>query len=182
MDAIEKEYHRRERTKASYDRSSEEYCCWHSVPFAKLHYVDLQHLFVVPIGHALLYGVVENFLAFCFRAPDSSDTLPVVSTDARHLIKSRAQHIYLTSDFGRKYTCVIDDRGSWRMEDYLHFTEAIAPYVFYKALPDQLQSCWGMLTAAVRHYFRPFVADEQGDGSVTAFEEEAGKGWTHLYT
>ncbi|GLC77694.1 hypothetical protein PLESTF_001975600 [Pleodorina starrii] len=155
MDAIEKEYHRREHTKASYDRSSEEYCCWHSVPFAKLHYVDLQHLFVVPIGHVLLYGVVENFLAFCFRAPDSSDTLPVVSIDAR---------------------------GSWRMENYLHFTEAIAPYVFYKALPDQLQSCWGMLTVAVRHYFHPFVADEQGDGSVTAFEEEAGKGWTHLYT
>ena len=110
MDEVFEEYRRKERTKASYEQSSEKYCCWHSVPFAKLPYVDLQHLFVVPIGHALLYGVVENFLGFIFRTIDGSDRLPIVDASARKLIKSRAKHIYLTSDFGRKYTCVIDER------------------------------------------------------------------------
>jgi hypothetical protein len=68
------------------------------------------------------------------------------------------------------------------MEDYLHFTEAIAPYIFLKALPTELQECWKLLTAAVMHYFRPFEAGEHGVRSVDGFKKAAKNGWTNLYT
>ncbi|EFJ51490.1 hypothetical protein VOLCADRAFT_87564 [Volvox carteri f. nagariensis] len=131
-------------------------------------------------GHNSIHGACPWCTFEGATAPESSTArFKGYAKGVTH--SSRAKHIYLTSDFGRKYTCVINDRGTWRMEDYLHFTEAIAPYVFMQALPPTLSECWKLLTATVQHYFRPFVADENGDGSVAAFQKTACAGWANLF-
>ena len=47
------------------------------------------------------------------------------------------------------------------MEDWLHFVETFALYIFWgSVLPPALKQLWAKLTRAVRHYFRPRPADE----------------------
>lgn len=61
------------------------------------------------------------------------------------------------------------------MEDWLHFVEAIAPYVFSDSvLPPKLEALWNLLSKALMHYFRPFI------GSRAAFMAAAEEGWQSL--
>ena len=77
----------------------------------RLLYVRMDALVVVPIAHALLLGVLRNLVDFMFRAV-SCDQWPqhVVSAADRKKIAERADHIYLTADFGRNYKDIVDDR------------------------------------------------------------------------
>ena len=60
----------------------------------------------------------------------------------------------MTSDFGRNYKCVDKYRGSYRMEDWLHFVCVFSPYIFQKGtLPPLLEEMWGELQTVILHYF-----------------------------
>ena len=57
---------------------------------------------------------------------------------------------------------MVNERGQWTMEDYLHFTETFSQYIFRKAaLLPLTREMWGLPQHAVTYYFR---ACDMGQG------------------
>ena len=70
--------------------------------------MDFQHAFLVPVAHALLYGVVKAFVALLLRAIKGAVGRPVVlDSKTRQLLSARAKDVVVSADFGRKYTDVV---------------------------------------------------------------------------
>lgn len=105
-----------------------------------LKYVDYNNLWNVPIAHALLYGVVKGFVVWALRPlkkPKKGDPYPpdIITHANRALIRQRASDVRVTSEFGRKYKCVDQYHGSYRMEDWGHFVCSIEAYIFQQGEP-----------------------------------------------
>jgi hypothetical protein len=49
------------------------------------------------------------------------------------------------------------------MEDWLHFVDTFAHYIFKDCLPPLLRQMWDLLAAAIKHYFRPRHFDTRKD-------------------
>ncbi|GFR42747.1 hypothetical protein Agub_g3685 [Astrephomene gubernaculifera] len=141
--------------------------------FTSLPYVNMQDLFLVPVAHALLYGVVANFFDDIFRKPakDEEKEFTVAERDIR-AIRERSSHITVSSDFGRAYRCIIVHRGGYLLEDWLHFCETFSHYIFRDVtrngikspvLPPPVREMWQHLQAAVGHYFRPLHYKTRAD-------------------
>lgn len=128
--------------------ASQEGCNGISVLPQLLPYVSYNNLWVAPVIHMLLYGVVSDFWRHSLqvkgsksqvaiqRAELTGDTaglaatsVGVLSAEQKRLISSRAAHIQLTTDFGRAYRDVVEHFNSYKMEELLHFVECIAPIV-----------------------------------------------------
>lgn len=138
-----------------------------------LPYVDYNNVWIVPVGHCLLFGVVSNFISHIFRpgkrfADPSKYPPDMVPHAQRDTIEKRGQHFTVPSEFGRKYKSVIHYRRSYTMEDWLHFVVAFSPYLFSpqvqgkartSILPELLQRMWDRLTTAILHYFHAFVGE-----------------------
>ncbi|GAX86249.1 hypothetical protein CEUSTIGMA_g13661.t1 [Chlamydomonas eustigma] len=146
----------------------------HGVPFfhPKLQFVDVNNFFMVPLAHALLFGVVRNFVDHIFRPiqkPGPGEHYPsdVVPHAQRTVITKRARDVVVSSDFGRPYKCIVHYKGSYTMEEWLHFVCTISSYIFKDAFREQpvLQECWSLLVTVVGHYCR------SGDSAV--FETES---------
>lgn len=76
--------------------------------FSLLPNVDLQNFFLVPAAHSLLYGVVRRFVKMMTEKPRSpAQALFTVSSKDKSIMRDRASHIEVTSDFGRRYRCVV---------------------------------------------------------------------------
>lgn len=142
-----------------------------------LEYTSYNNLFVVPVAHSLLYGVIDNFVAHLLRPLPKEDRNlrqsdlghDIISAENRAIMKKRAQHVRVTSDFGRRYKCLILYRKSYKIEDWLHFVEVFSAYIFNDILPVQAKRLWGMLCDAVSHYMRP--VDEDLFHTQVAFNE-----------
>jgi hypothetical protein len=109
-------------------------------PFvAKLGYVDYNNLFVVPVAHAGLLGVVKDFWSHLLtpdqqkkkkkRGRDDSSGWFRISAEARRVMASREAALVATCDFGRSYTDIISKKGNWVMEDWLHWAECWSVFV-----------------------------------------------------
>lgn len=124
-----------------------------------LPYVDYNNVWIVPVGHCLLFGVTSNFIAYAFRqgkrlSNPNAYAPNMVPHATRDLIERRGKDLTVPSDFGRKYKSIIQYRGSYTMEDWLHFVEAFSPYLFSPGtLPPLLQTMWNHLVKAILHYF-----------------------------
>ena len=83
-------------------------------------------LMLLPIAHATLLGLVKDFLGMLFAPGERNEVLPwyCVPYPQRRAIAARAHAITVTDDFQRPYADVVNARGHWVMEDYLHFTGA----------------------------------------------------------
>lgn len=46
-------------------------------------------------------------------------------------------------------------RDSYLMEDWLHFVDTFADYIFKDVLSQLLRRMWDLLSTSIRHYFRP---------------------------
>lgn len=129
----------------------------------KLPYADYNNIWIVPVAHTLLFGVVASFVNHILRPVSSNDDAmhgkavrvePPVPTAMRNVIEQRGRDLFVPSEFGRKYKNVLQYRGSYTMEDWLHFTLAFAPYLFGPGvLSPLLEKMWGYLVTAVEHYF-----------------------------
>jgi hypothetical protein len=120
-----------------------------------LPYVDYNNLFVVPVAHVLLYGLVAGYMNYIMRDGKHSEigNYPVLDAATRKTIKQRGSGIGVTSEFGRRYKDVVQYKGSYRMEDWLHFTTVFSYYVFLDGtLPQPLEKMWKLLQIIVHHY------------------------------
>ncbi|EFJ42437.1 hypothetical protein VOLCADRAFT_97438 [Volvox carteri f. nagariensis] len=84
--------------------------------------------------------------------------------------------LVVTSDFGRRYKCIMQYRKSYRMEDWLHFVETFSRYIFKgDVLPEALRAlCWS-LCSTVTHYFWPRPPDETREQFLVAAKAAACK-------
>lgn len=121
-------------------------------------------VFLMPIAHACLLGVLKDFLNLIFADGRRGEVAPWwrIPSWARKIIAARAAHVRATDDFGRGYSCVVNARGSWVMENYLHFLETFSVYIFAPhntlgdVLPDErLRKMWGHLRNALLTILRP---------------------------
>jgi hypothetical protein len=134
--------------------------CHGMSPFIrKLPYADYNNLWIVPIGHNLLFGVVASFVGHVLRQEKKQRMLndyaaDIVPHQRRTVIDERGRHLFVTSEFGRKYKSVLQYRGSYTMEDWLHFVLVFSSYVFGPGiLPPLLEEMWDFLVTAINHYF-----------------------------
>ena len=122
------------------------------IPFI-LPYVDYNNLFVVPVAHVLLYGLVASFINYILRDGNQGPDYPVLNSATRKTIQQRGSGIGVTSEFGRRYKDVIKYKGSYRMEDWLHFATTFSNFLFFEGtLPDPLEKMWSLLQIIVHHY------------------------------
>lgn len=79
-------------------------CCVHEM----LDYVSPNNLYVLPVAHSLLYGVVQAFVSHILRPVKFArkGVADIVSLASRKLMREMAAYILVTSDFGRKYKCI----------------------------------------------------------------------------
>lgn len=155
-------------------------CNGRSTLIKELPYLDYQNTFVVPVPHAALLGVVKDFWSFLLRPMSGalSHTF-VISSAARAVIKERARHIVQTCDFQRAYSDIVDKRGYWVMEDWLHWTETWSVYVLMPhngtpVLPEPAMSMWKHLRAGLLYFCRvhplPDVAQSAEDACAELLE------------
>jgi hypothetical protein len=135
-------------------------------PFVReLDYVEYNNLFVVPIAHAGLLGVVKDFWYHVLKVSGKSASAEwfSISTEARRVMASREAALVATCDFGRKYTDIIAKKGNWVMEDWLHWAECwsvlvLSPYTVDGAerhvLHPTAAAMWQHLRAGLLYFCR----------------------------
>jgi len=97
---------RRRRLQAA-EKLGAELGCKGANVFASLPHVDLQNFFLVPAAHALLYGVVKQFVQTILGKFKGTSAAHVLSSRDKALLRARASHISVTADFGRRYRCIV---------------------------------------------------------------------------
>jgi hypothetical protein len=126
--------------------------------------------------HAALLGVCKSVLNKLFATGTKSEAAPwyAFKKDARSTMAERGGHFKKFSfphDINRPYRCVVNDRGFWTIEDYLHFMTFLSDYVLYSdpARPEDLfpphdghmewegegnpiRAMWNHLREAMAHY------------------------------
>lgn len=138
-------------------------CSGTSAFAAHLDYVDYNNLFVVPIAHAGLCGVVKDFWKLVLSTSARGQPTPwyQLSTWAKDVIKQREGECVATLDFGRRYSDIISKKGNWTMEDWLHWTEAwsvvvLRPHEGRELLPALLVEMWSNLRNGLLYFCRSY--------------------------
>lgn len=74
-----------------------------------VEYVSYSNVWVLPVAHCILYGIVASYVDYIFRAPTRVNGMfpdDVIVPENRQHVRARALHIFVPSDYGRKYKCV----------------------------------------------------------------------------
>ncbi|DBB01368.1 TPA: hypothetical protein ACH3X1_013672 [Trebouxia sp. C0004] len=132
-----------------------------------LPYICPSNFWVIPFGHALLLGILQDFLKMMLPALTGSMADYCIKKEARTVMIARAAMIHSTIDFGRPYSDAVQKRGYWVMEELLHFTETWSVIIFqpYKKgsaiIPilhdkDTLEM-WQSFRVIVHHFMRSFA-------------------------
>lgn len=86
-----------------------------------------------------------------------------IQVPARKVMTQRAAMLHSTIDFGRPYQDIVDARGHWVMEQWLHWSETWSVIILqpYNGSPvlhqPAILEMWSALRAVVTHFFRPFA-------------------------
>jgi hypothetical protein len=130
-------------------------CKGSSFVINQIPYASYNNLWVVPVAHCILYGVVSDFCKYLFcDSPDSKDPY-VVQPAERKLISARENHVRLPTDAGRPYRDIVKNVNNFKIEEWLHFVETFSAYIFLEMLNPVVHDMWLHLVKAVGHYLRP---------------------------
>eukprot|EP00198_Chlamydomonas_reinhardtii_P014401 XP_001703738.1 predicted protein [Chlamydomonas reinhardtii] len=142
----------------------------------ELSYIDMNNVWVVPIAHAALFGVIKKFWHFVLgESVKKAESDFVLSVEARRRMTARASHFIITNDFNRPYRDIVPC-SYWTMEEWLHWTDCFSLYVLHSHGGDpnkvvmpvveirkddagldrefDLGRMWEMLRTAMLHYLR----------------------------
>ena len=126
-------------------------------------YTFQSNLFVLPVMHALVYGVVKKFWQLLLAPVEKGKQRAWYQFQdwAKQTMGARAQAVRPTIDQGRPYTDIIKRRGQWTMEEWSAWADSFSAYIM---LPhpekgalwphDRVRQAWQHLRAAVVHYIR----------------------------
>ncbi|KAL6745525.1 hypothetical protein V8C86DRAFT_3035500 [Haematococcus lacustris] len=96
-------------------------------------YASSLDAFVMPTYHTFCLGVLRDFIEYLLSTASS------LSASSKTTIRERQAALHIPTDYGRRPTCCIDDRGHWIIEDYLHFIFTTCTMLF-AGLLDTKQS------------------------------------------
>ena len=127
-----------------------------------LKYTSYTGLWLVPVCHAGLYGVVKTFWSLLLEKGKKGEELPwyAIPHPRRAIMRQRAAHVHVTNDFNRPYRDIVQCMGVWTMEDYLHWTEAFSLYILRPEGAQEIlhseviRTMWRQLRAFIVHHFR----------------------------
>jgi len=124
-------------------------------PLASLSYFDLHFGYLLPWIHAGPWGILKNFWKHLLRDYTGQAPALVISKAGRKQMSERAKYLVLTSDMGRPYTDIVKYKGTWVMENWLHWAETFSPVIVHDILqqecPEALEA-WMDLRNAFLHY------------------------------
>eukprot|EP00884_Botryococcus_braunii_P007856 jgi/Botrbrau1/17071/Bobra.31_2s0002.2 len=143
---------------------------------AALPYLHYNNAFPIPVAHAGPYGVEKRLWKLVW-----SKDCPVelrISKRARKIIKKRARGIMNTMNFGRPYTRISKNMGTWVMEAWLHWLETWIVYILRPEggralLAPALEAMWDNLRRGLVYYLRSCLHKDQDDIPTTCQEATA---------
>jgi len=125
-------------------------------PLAELTYFDLHFGYLLPWIHAGPWGILKNFWKHLLRDYIGRDAPPLcIPNRVRKIISQRAKYLVLTSDMGRPYTDIVRYKGTWVMENWLHWAETFSPVIAHDVLQENCPEAfdaWLHLRRAFLHY------------------------------
>ena len=136
--------------------------------FAQLPYMLYTTFFVLPLYHALLYGVARDFLNAIFSPFEKGETQAAspwwkVSRSARRIIAQREVDIAATAEYTHAHSSVLTKRGTWTMDEVLHFFLTWSTLVFSpepeEVLHPQVFEIFVQLRNAIKYYGVAQVVD-----------------------
>lgn len=80
------------------------------------------NLFVLPVAHMLLYGVIRDINRFIIESPKKK-TKYALSGDDKRLISSREKGTYSSTDFPHAYKDIIVNHKHWKLADWVHWCD-----------------------------------------------------------
>ena len=138
--------------------------CHETSPLVKhLSYVHYCNVWLVPIAHAFLFGLVKDFWKLLLSTSKRGQAVPwyQLSNKSKKLMVTRGKAISVTCDFNRPYRCIVTMRGNWVMENWLHWTETFSALILMPVSPgvhiihdSDLRKMWEYLRAAVLFLLR----------------------------
>lgn len=96
-----------------------------------LPYVDYNNFFTVPICHALLYGVLKNFISILYEKDGTGNSRKwyVINHAQRRIIAQRENRLTATSEYTSPPSH-LNKYKTWTMHEFLHFALTWSCYVF----------------------------------------------------
>lgn len=74
---------------------------WSAIP-KRLEYVDYSRIFILPVAHMLLHGLVPGFWKYLLQKVSRGEARPayVLSNKTQRVMQQRAKEVVYTADFG----------------------------------------------------------------------------------
>lgn len=146
-------------------------CTGVSMVVRELTYIDYTTVFVLPLAHAFLYGILKNFWNMLL-SPVGTHEWYVISGPGRALMTPRGLDLVASSEYSHKYLSVVDKRGMYTMNDWLHWLLTWSVYVVRDGegiLHPDVMEMWQLLRKAGLHYLVKGV-----EGTFTEINRKAG--------
>lgn len=121
-----------------------------------LSYVDYKTFWVLPLAHAFLYGVLANFWNLLLPKQTGPVKWYAIKKEGRKLIASRGHDLVATSEYSHAYQSILDKRGVYIMDEWLHFMLTWSVYLVRDGkgvLQAEVMELWTLLRIAGVHYF-----------------------------
>jgi hypothetical protein len=80
---------------------------------------------------------LKNFWKHLLRDYTGQAPALIISKAGRKQMSERAKHLVLTSDMGRPYTDIVKYKGTWVMENWLHWAETFSPVIVHDILQQE---------------------------------------------
>ena len=124
--------------------------------FAQLKYFDYKNFFIIPIFHALLYGVMKTFFGIIDPRQKTKGPKPwyQIKNSGLRIIKARELQLTCTSDYTHAHS-PLSKKSTWTMDMYLHTALTWSTYIFQDGvgiMDPRVFRMWILLREVIKHY------------------------------
>jgi hypothetical protein len=132
-------------------------CHGYSIFRSMLPYIDYANLFVLPLWHAMLYGLVKNFFETILEGSGVNAEWYVVTKEARDRMKAKEGLVRAVSEYTNTFESILGTKRSYfTMDQWLHFVLTWSTFVFGSKtdgiLHADVYDAYVLLRDVVKHY------------------------------
>lgn len=122
-----------------------------------LPYIDYANLFVLPLWHAMLYGLVKNFFETILEGSGVNAEWYIVTKEARDRMKAKEGLVQAVSEYTNTFESILGTKRSYfTMDQWLHFVLTWSTFVFGSKtdgiLHADVYDAYVLLRDVVKHY------------------------------
>lgn len=132
-------------------------CHGFSIFRRRLPYVDYPNFFVLPLWHAILYGLVKNVFETILEGSGNNAPWYVVTKAGRDKMKEKEGLVMAVSEYTNSFESILGTKRSYfTMDQWLHFVLTWSTFVFGSKsdgiLHDDVYDAYVLLRSVVKHY------------------------------